>query len=200
MSALTSPAIAPPDERFAVIKFIEEPPKHIFVEEWFDVGISIQLPRSKSVTSGSTYTVELKPSLYRWTRGKTSSQPVSRSDSVQLSMNPPTISLPVSKTGSPSEHIAKAKCRISCPVQSSKPTAFSIQFNDAKIDNPLFEVKPSFSQPLTIVNAKLKVESPGWEDTWYKGELIIGWIENCQRSLELSLVERLFIMNQTNSI
>ncbi len=170
MSALTSPAIAPPDERYAIIKFIEEPPKHIFVDEWFEVGISIQLPRSKSISSGSTYTVQLAPRLYRWTRGRASSQPVSRSDNVQLSMNPTTISIPVSKTGSPSEHIAKAKCKISCPVQNPKPTAFSIQFNDAKVDNPLFEVKPSFSQPLTIVNAKLKIESPGWEDTWYKGE------------------------------
>lgn len=171
MSESMSPGLVPPNEQSAVIKFIEEPPKHVFVEKWFDVGISIHFPRSQTSdeTLESTYTVELKPSLYRYTRGKTSSQPVSQSDNVQLTMNPRTICLPLSKTGSPSEHIAKARCKISCPVQSSKPSAFSIQFVAAKEADLAFEVKPAFSQALTIVNAKLSVESPGWEDIWYKG-------------------------------
>lgn len=129
MAALMSPGLVAPDDRFAIIKFIEEPPKHIFVEKWFDVGISIHMPRAQALSAlESTYTVQLKPHLYRYTRGKTSSQPVSQTDNVHLTMNPPFISLPVSKTGSPSEHIARAKCKISCPVQSSKPSAFSIQF------------------------------------------------------------------------
>lgn len=171
-ASMSSPSLVAPDDRFALVKFIEEPPKHIFVEKWFDVGISIHMPRSQAQKSpDATYTVQLKPRLYRYTRGKTSSQPVSPSDSVQLTMNPPYIALPLSKTGSPSEHIARAKCKISCPTQSSKPSAFSIQFHAemGSSQEISFEVKPSFSQPLSIVNAKLTVESPGWEDVWYKG-------------------------------
>ena len=173
MSAATSPGLVTPDDRFAIITFIEEPPKHIFVEKWFDVGVLVTMhtmPKAQALGPlESTFTMQLKPHLYRYTQGETSSQPASQTDNVHLTMNPPFLSLCVSETGSPSEYIARAKCKISCSgVQSSKPLAFSIQFKAETEPTAVFDVKPTFSQPLSIVNAKLTVESPGWEDTWYK--------------------------------
>ena len=68
MAALMRPGLIAPDDRFAIIKFIEEPPKHIFVEKWFDVGISIHMPRAQALSMlESTFTVQLKPHLYRYT-------------------------------------------------------------------------------------------------------------------------------------
>lgn len=167
MSVTMTPGNAGTDGRFAVIKFIEEPPKQLFVNQWFDVGM---LRSIASSDTESTCTVDLRPNLFRFTLGETSSQPVGKSDNVQLTMNPPFISFPLSKTGSPSEHVARAKCKIVCSSdQNSKPSAFSIRFH-AELDRSIpVEIKPAFSQPLSLVNARLLVESSDWEDIWYKG-------------------------------
>ena len=171
MSVTMIPRSAGTDGRFAVIKFIEEPPKQLFVNQWFDVGISILMPRSiASSETESTCTVDLRPNLFRFNLGETSSQPVGESDNVQLTMNPPFISFPLSKTGSPSEHVGRAKCKIVCSSdQNSKPSAFSIRFH-AELDRSIpVDIKPAFSQPLSLVNARLLIESSDWEDIWYKG-------------------------------
>jgi len=174
MSATSIPSNAGTEGCFAVIKFIEEPPKQLFVNQWFDVSISILMPRSRTLNdTKSTYTIQLRPHLYNFTRGEISSLPVAESDNVQLIMNPPLICFPSSTTGSPSEHIARAKCKMSCPtLQSSKSSAFRIQLHAEPDPMVSFYIEPAFSQPLSLVNARLCIDSPNWEDVWYKGTFL----------------------------
>lgn len=156
-------------QKAVIIKFIEEPPKYIFCDSWFDVGLSILTPRITNATEEISAPIKLKPKLFRYTQGKISSQAVHEGDNVELVMNPDVISFPVSKTGSPSEHIARGKLKISSTsTKGSNPSAFVIQFEAETEESLPYEVPPIYSQPLSIVTAKISLEAPEWESTWYK--------------------------------
>ena len=52
-------------QKAAIIKFIEEPPKHIFCDSWFDIGLSILTPRITNTNEEISAPIKLKPKLFR---------------------------------------------------------------------------------------------------------------------------------------
>ena len=157
------------------INFSNEPPANLFCDEWFEIGVSLQVPNTlrethhdqSSPLASSNHALHLTPVVH-----PKASSTHDEHNNVQVYMDPPTITFQIGSSSQGEK--ASARCRIHCPVDHLGPTEYYLSFVEswgtaqAMAPQPPITVKCSMSRPMQFVNAKLKLEPGEWEDVWYK--------------------------------
>ena len=165
-SALDSPPDKPPSgEYVAAIKFDQQPPRHIFREQWFDMTLKLDLSDSHDYIHRHPFPkVNICPQLYRYSSTHKEFRAVKHTDRFQVVMNPERVTLKLS-SGANKPFVTEVKCKISCPLEEK---CLAIEFIEANPYDSGIKVQPVMSQKLNMVNAKLEVNGIEWEKIWYK--------------------------------
>ena len=167
------------------INFSDEPPTHLFCDEWFEITVSIQVPTilreqahgTSSLNANAapaTTALHLTPVVHPGSRGKASETPLTQNErGVMVYMDPPSLKFTI---GSSQGEKVSARCRIHCPVDSMVPTEYALSFVERWGPSPQVHYPPppsvtvtcAISRPIQFVNAKLKLEPGEWDDEWFK--------------------------------
>jgi hypothetical protein len=179
--------------------FVEEPPKYVLKDEWFDIRISAIFSstgaeekmndKDKHKDATTTTSVLLKPTLSRYTKNSLiqTDGPQNKVSSgivlpkgLQLEMKPEVITLRwdlEEQQAATNKGITKeerAQCKISSMAESMDVSSFSgdyrLEFHAFDESNECLKGKTVVSRSFCIVDAKLSLDSPEWDEVWYKGK------------------------------